>query len=108
MWFATSRIIEGVICEEQGACKHKQCPLLHSAKARGLAALVLTQRGPENKQLPLRTPASSCISSHRLPVILLMPGEGERKRGEKGKIEKTMDRISLADLYSTCWGRLRC
>jgi hypothetical protein len=68
-----------MICEEQGARKRIQSPLLHSAKARYLAASIFTLRDHENKWLPLCTPASR-ITYRRLPIILLAPGERERDK----------------------------
>jgi hypothetical protein len=65
------------------ACKCIQHRLLHSAKARCLIASVVTPRGPEFKQLPLRTLTSSRITSDRLPVIVLMPKEREGEKGAK-------------------------
>jgi hypothetical protein len=34
-----------------GACKCIHCPLLYSARVRGLAASALTPRGPENNRV---------------------------------------------------------
>jgi hypothetical protein len=65
------------------ACKRIQRPLLHYAKAHCLAASVVTPRGLENKWLPLFTLTSSHITSHHLPVVLLVPEERKRKRGEE-------------------------
>jgi hypothetical protein len=39
---ATSCTIEGMICEEQGACKRIHRTLLHFIKAHDLVALALT------------------------------------------------------------------
>jgi hypothetical protein len=62
------------------ACKriqHRFCILQRPV------ASVVTPRGPEFKQLPLRTLTSSRITSGRLPVIVLMPKEREGEKGAK-------------------------
>jgi hypothetical protein len=86
---AASHVVEGVIFEEQGACKHINRPLLHSTKTCGLSALTLTLQSIENNRMSLHTPASSRISIHRLFVVLLTPEERERIKGEKSKRERT-------------------
>jgi hypothetical protein len=55
------------------ACKHIQHSLMHHAMACCVAASAVTPRGPKNKRLPLHTLTSSRITSHRLPVVLLVP-----------------------------------
>jgi hypothetical protein len=74
--------------ETGGACKHIERPLLHSTKACGLLTSAFTPWGPENKQMPLRTPTSSRTYSHRLLIVHLMIRERERKRGKQSKREK--------------------
>jgi hypothetical protein len=86
---AASHVVEGVIFEEQGACKHINRPLLHSTKTCGLTALTLTLQSIENNRMSLHTPASSRISIHRLFVVLLTLEERERIKGEKSKRERT-------------------
>jgi hypothetical protein len=88
------------------ACKRIQYPLLHFAKIHCLTASPVTPWGTENKWLPLQTPMSYRITSHRLTVVLLAREERESRKGEKSKRQKTRDRTSLAALYSTHWGRL--
>jgi hypothetical protein len=89
-----------------GACKHMQCPLLHSAKVYGLATSVSTPQGPENNWVPLHTPASACIPIVAFPSCSSrMKKWGEQKKDKEVKKGKTWDRTSLAALYSMHWGR---
>jgi hypothetical protein len=61
-----------------GTCKYIQCTLLHSARVWGLATSVLTPWGPENNQVPLRTP----VSAHT--VVVAFPSTSSHlKKGEK-------------------------
>jgi hypothetical protein len=60
-------------------CKHIQCPLLHFGRVWGLAATVLTPRGPENSQMSLRTRASA----HKPIIAVLVPKEEGRRKGAK-------------------------
>jgi hypothetical protein len=82
-------------------------PLLHSAKARCLVALVVTPWGPDVKRLPLHTLRSSRITSHYLSVILLAPGEKKKIKCEESRRERIRDKTSVAVLYSMHWRRLR-
>jgi hypothetical protein len=63
--------------------KHIDCPLLHFARVRCLAASAVTPRGYENKWLPLHILMSSRTISHHLHIILLAPEERDRKESEK-------------------------
>jgi hypothetical protein len=81
-------------------------PLLHHVKARCLATSAVTPWGPEVKWLPMCTLTSSRITSHCLPVILLMPRERNKIECKKSRRKRIRDRSSLVVLYSTRWGRL--
>jgi hypothetical protein len=72
--------VEGVVCEEpEGHLNVYNALLLHSAMVRGLAATVLTLRGPENSRKSLRTPASTHIPAIDFPS----PSSCLKKCGEK-------------------------
>jgi hypothetical protein len=68
-----------------GACKHIQCPLLHSARVRGLSTLVLAPRVLKNNQVSLRTPTSARISTIAFSSSSLRLKKGEREKGEEVK-----------------------
>jgi hypothetical protein len=72
--------IEGVVCEEQvERVNVYNALLLHSARVRGLAATVLTLRGPENIRTSLHTPTPAHI-----PIIAFLPPSSlQKKCGEK-------------------------
>jgi hypothetical protein len=83
-------------------------PLLHSTKTCCLATSAVTLQGPEVKWLPFCTLMSSRITSRYLPVVLLVARERNKTECKKSRRERISDRTSLAVLYSTRWGRLRC
>jgi hypothetical protein len=87
------------------SCKHIPCTSLCFARVRCLAASAMTPRGDENKWLPLLTLTPCRIIDRRLPVVILAPEERERKQSKNKR--EARDRISLAALYSTHWGKSR-
>jgi hypothetical protein len=101
---AISRAVEGMLFDEsERACKRIQHPLLHLARVRCLAASTVTPRAMRTNGCPC---APICPLARSGVAFPSSSSRLEKERGKKAKMKgKTRDRIFLADLYFTRWGK---